>query len=113
MDYLEIAGWVVAGLVAAFAIYKRFTGGSESDALDGLYTREKVVREAVAAAEQLWITGQIPTSPAGGKDPRFLWALARVQEFYPDLSETQLEMAIEAAVYWAKKTYAELNGVEE
>lgn len=112
MDYLDIAGWIVAGLVAAYAVYQRVTGGSESDALDGLYTREKVVREAVAAAEQLWLTGQIPSTATGGKDPRFLWALARVQEFYPDLSESQLEMAIEAAVYWAKKTYAELSAGE-
>ena len=109
MDTIEIVGWVLAVVGVAAAVYFRVTGkASEGDFLSDVYKQQEIVREAVAAAEQLWLTGQIPETAAGGKDPRFVWAFDRVQEILPDISDAQLEMLIEAAVFWAKRGVGKL-----
>lgn len=103
MDAVELVGWILAVVAAGIAVYFRLTGKSESDQLllEKFYRYQSTAREAVAAAEQLWRTGQIPEAD-GVKDPRFVWAAERLEALFPQLSDEALEMTIEAAVFWLK-----------
>lgn len=104
MDYLEIVGWVLAAAGVAAAVYFKMAGKTDDDKFfDSLYGKQQVAREAVAAVQQLWQSGQIPEDERGGKNALFLQAGEFVREYYPGLTDAQLEMTIEAAVFWLKK----------
>lgn len=60
-------------------------------------------QDVVAAAEQLWLTGQIPA------DGRLDYAMNRLHELFPGLSDTQLRTVVEAAVYFAKSGLAQVS----
>jgi hypothetical protein len=98
MDVWEIAGWVIAVALAGVAMYFRLTGkGTEAQYFDQLASMQAAARDAVAAAEQLWVTGQIK------RDDRYDWALAHLQKLYPALTSDAFTMSIEAAVFWLKR----------
>lgn len=106
-DIWTILPWLLAVIGVAAGLYFRVSGkGSEEAFTNTLYTAQNAAREAVAAAEQLWQTGQIPRNADGEKDARFTWALERLQTIFPTLDDDTLEMTIEAAVFWLKSAFA-------
>ena len=107
LNFWTILPWLLAAVGVAGGVYFKASGkGEESDYFGTLGDAQNAAREAVAAAEQLWRTGQIPETATGEKDPRFEWALDRLQALFPDLDENTLEMTIEASVFWLKSAFA-------
>lgn len=106
MDWFEIAGWVLAVVLAAGAFVWKFYHPDDGKAEDYWRKLESIgysANKAVEAAQQLWDSGQIPETPDGKKDPRFYVALSYLQSVYPTADEAALEMAIESAVFWLKR----------
>lgn len=103
MDIVTIVGWVIAAAAVVAAVYFRVTGQvTEKDFLARIAAAQVVAQGAVEAAEQLWQTGQIE------RDYRFDWAAARIRSVVPDVTDDQLEMLIESAVYLIKRGVNEL-----
>ncbi len=67
-----------------------------SEAITSLQEVSAVAQTAVAAAEQLWTTGQLP------RDARFDYALSLLEAEFPALKREHLIAALEAAVFWLK-----------
>ena len=108
-QWFTLIGVVLAIGLAVYNLYsngKRPTLGTVvtevGSALGQVDALTKAAREAVQAAEQLWNTGQIPHTPEGGKDPRFLKAFDVIQKQFPDLDDAVLESSLEGAVFWLK-----------
>jgi hypothetical protein len=58
MDVWEMFGWVVAAVLVAVGIYFRVMGkGTEAAYFEKLSSMQTTARDVVAAAEQLWKTG--------------------------------------------------------
>lgn len=106
MDVLQAVGWVIAALFAGLFVYAKVTGKSTDGFEDEIYKRQRIAREAVEAVQQLWESGQIPKAPDGSKHHLFIEAASFIREYYPTLSEAQLQMTIESAVFWLKQGLA-------
>ncbi len=106
MDYAQIV-LVIVGLAAVVmagtGIYiakKPATVTSvlaeTSAALTDIQTAAGAAKEYVAAAEQLWKSGQIQAGD------RFDFVLSRLVETFPSIPRQTLEDSIEAGVTWLK-----------
>lgn len=98
-DWMTVVGWTLAALAVGAATYFRFAGQGDNF-LDSFEGKALVARQAVAAVEQLWKTGQIK------KDERFAAAAGFVRRYYPALTDDQIKMTVEAAVFWLKQAAA-------
>lgn len=105
MDIMQIVGWILAIVGVGAAVYFRLTGQDKNgEFFNTLFAAQSAAREAVAAAEQLWQSGQIE------KDARFDFVFAQLKKLFPTLNGDTLEMTIEAAVYWLKQAAANVPG---
>jgi hypothetical protein len=103
MDVVQAVGWAIAALFAGLFVYAKVTGKSTEGLEDEVYKRQRIAREAVEAVQQLWESGQIPKAPDGSKHHLFIEAARFIDAYYPDLTEAQLQMTIESAVFWLKQ----------
>lgn len=110
MDTMQITGWVLALLGVGAAIYFKVSGKPYDAFYDELHNKQTVARAAVTAVQQLWESGQIPEAQDGSKHALFLKAAEYVRAYYPDLTDAQLEMTVEAAVYWLKQASKSVAG---
>ncbi len=93
---LLVLGTVVAGTLAtlllALTSWVRSKVGAER------YSQIKDdVLDAIQAAEKLWKNGDL------ADDERYAWVLARLQERFPNLKETQIQVFIESAIWGLKQ----------
>lgn len=97
--------WLMWGIVALFAAGGFFLGWKNKDG-SGYWGKadalSKVARDAVAAAQQLWDSGQIPAGSS--KEILYDKAVDWIQEMLPWVTDDMAEMAVENAVYWLKKS---------
>lgn len=105
MDWNVLTPYVVA-LVAVVIVYALYRRGRVTNAVDALTEFQKaaaVAQDLVAAAEQLYVTGELPP------DARLDWVMAQLGELFPNLTETQLRAIVEASVYWLRRGVAALT----
>ena len=100
MDIMQIATLAVVLAIFAVQLINRWRGVDILTAegiSEAIGTANDVWTEAqewVAAAEQLWKSGQIT------KESRFDYVFEHLRERYPDLNTDIIEAAIEAGVFW-------------
>lgn len=103
-SWIDVLGWVLAGIMFVGALVLTFlnikSGGKpvhSRDLWDKLNEAQSVAREAVAAVEQLYNSGQIE---AGDRADQ---AIDYVLAYLPGIPKLQAEFLVEAAVYWLKR----------
>lgn len=112
MDIGLITMWavtVLAIVLACVALFKAAKSPNVNGVFEelvssttGIEQAAASAREYVLAAQQLWESGRIPRIGSGDVDPRFEWVFERLQRYFPELSEDELEASIEASVRWMK-----------
>lgn len=113
MDIVEIVGWVLAVVGVGAAVYFKVASGKDVETLsEGFYQKSRVAREAVEAVQQLWESGQIPEADNGNKVVLFNKAADFIRIYFPDLTDAQMEMTIESAVFWLKQASKGLTEAE-
>ena len=98
MSYGEWIALAVAVVTAVLVvvIWIRTKPTSAAQAGASIAEAATVAQTAVAAAQQLWMTGKLP------RDERFNYALGLLQKEFPGLDAIQLRASVEAGVYWLK-----------
>lgn len=92
-DFSLVGGLLLLGSLAVVAIVfaARYVQALLGDAKYAEITR--TIRTYIQAAEQMAKSGQIQ------EDARYQWVVDRIVEKFPQLSEQQIEVFIESAVY--------------
>lgn len=99
-DWSSVIPWILAIAATAWGVYLKVSGkteGEDAKFFVQLAEAQKVASDAVAAAEQLWQSGQIE------KGERLDAAYAWLKPYFPNLPKETLVMSIEAAVFWLKQ----------
>ena len=94
-EILGLASVVLTGVLLV-VVWLRTRPGSVGEAIASLQEVSQVAETAVAAAEQLWRTGKLPS------DKRFDYAMSLLEAEFPALQSEHLRAALEAAVFWLK-----------
>lgn len=81
-------------------VWLRTRPASVDEAVAGIQEASEFARVTVAAAEQLWSTGKLPS------DQRLDYALKRLNTEFPWLDGEQARATVEAAVFWLKQVQA-------
>lgn len=101
-------GIVLALLVAVMIWVKRDGGdGLELPDLRRMRAALEIAVELVAAAEQLWLSGQMENA-----EDRYGWVHRQLEELFPDLEPDMIKATIESAVYWIRQGVKRLTVVE-
>lgn len=94
----DLASMIIAAvaLLVAFISFNRKNDISIVERLTGYQAVVEDAKNLVMAAEQLWLTGELPA------DQRFDYVAGQLMEMYPHLKPATLRMSVEAAVHWMK-----------
>lgn len=92
---LYVVGLILMGGLL-YWLGRRQPAHSPAEVAEQMVRAANVALDLVQAAEQLWLTGELP------KDDRLRYVLDELEAIFPDLDERQLRATVESAVFWMK-----------